>query len=273
MFGNSAMTVHELHYSRTNTYLIEGDKGNVLFDTGWAGTFPAFRRCVRRLGVPVQRIAYILLSHIHPDHVGIAQEIADCGPVIVVPDAQRSFLHNADGIFEKENSRSFKPIRDERVRFIDLRDSRAFLQELGIDGEVLHTPGHSDDSISLCLDDGTLLVGDLNPLYELDLHRGTTIEESWNRLLARNPTRICYGHAKTVELNNGKEKEPEGFHPDLYQTVSKIVRLIDKGMDLERIQKKTGADPTFIEDVARMYRTHQNVGIQGILDRIEIKER
>ena len=38
-------------------------------------------------------------------------------------------------------------------------------------------------------------------------------------------------------------------------------------------QKKTGADMAFIEDVSRMYLTHQNVGVQGILDRIEIKNR
>ncbi len=265
------MTVYELHYTNTNTYLIEGGRGNLLFDTGWAGSFPAFRRCVRKLGVPVQDIDYILLSHFHPDHMGIAQEIADCGPVIIVPDIQRGFLHRSDAVFGKENNHSFKPILDEHVRFLDLRDSRSFLQELGIDGEILHTPGHSDDSISLCLDDGALLVGDLNPLYELDLHRGTEIEESWNRLLVRNPNIIYYGHAKTVELNDGKEKEQEEPRADRYQTVSKIVRFMDKGMDLERIQKKTGADPTFIEDVARMYRTHQNIGIQGILDRIEIK--
>ena len=37
------------------------------------------------------------------------------------------------------------------------------------------------------------------------------------------------------------------------------------------IARKTGADPVFVQDVARMYLTHQNVGVQGILDRIEIK--
>lgn len=36
------MTIHELKYSNTNTYLIEGDRGRILFDAGWAGTFPAF---------------------------------------------------------------------------------------------------------------------------------------------------------------------------------------------------------------------------------------
>ena len=49
------------------------------------------------------------------------------------------------------------------------------------------------------------------------------------------------------------------------------MKWIDKGYTLQKIQKKTGADKVFIEDVTRMYLTHQNVGVQGILDRIEIK--
>ena len=64
------------------------------------------------------------------------------------------------------------------------------LQAEGIAGEILHTPGHSDDSISLLLDDGSLFVGDLNPLYELELHKGTKIYESWEQLLARNPVKV-----------------------------------------------------------------------------------
>ena len=51
------------------------------------------------------------------------------------------------------------------------------------------------------------------------------------------------------------------------------MKMIDKGYHLQKIRKKTGADETFIEDVMRMYLTHQNVGVQGILDRIEIKNR
>ena len=60
---------------------------------------------------------------------------------------------------------------------------------------------------------------------------------------------------------------------NLYALVSRINKMIDKGYHLQKIQKKTGADEAFIEDVMRMYLTHQNIGIQGILDRIEIKNR
>ncbi len=265
------MTIHELKYSNTNTYLIEGDKGKLLFDTGWAGSFPAFCKEMGELGIPVQSINNILISHFHPDHMGIAQEIADLGSVIVVADVQQGFLHHADDIFEKEGNKGFKPVLDEKVRSLEIRDSREFLQKLGIQGEILYTPGHSEDSISLCLDDGSLFVGDLNPLYELELHKGTQIEESWNRLLSRQPRKVYYGHAMKAEI--GLERSAPMSSGDRFELVSRIIKYIDKGMNLDKITKKTAADKTFVEDVARMYLTHQNVGVQGILDRIEIKGR
>ncbi len=265
------MTIHELKYSNTNTYLIEGDKGKLLFDTGWAGTFPAFCKEMGELHIPVQDIDHILISHFHPDHMGIAQEIADLGPVIAAEDVQQGFLHNADSVFEKEGNKAFKPVSDEKVRIINIQDSRKFLGEMGIHGEIVYTPGHSDDSISLCLDDGSLFVGDLNPLYELELHKGTLIEESWNKLLALQPVTVYYGHAKKAEIGSECSKSMQSG--DRFELVSKIMKYIDKGMNIDKIAKKTGADKTFIEDVARMYLTHQNVGVQGILDRIEIKGR
>ena len=91
---------------------------------------------------------------------------------------------------------------------------------------------------------------------------------------------MFYGHAKTAVLRDedtpkGQENDggPGGDRKDLYLLVSRIMKYIDKGCSMERIRKKTGADPVFIEDVNRMYLTHRNVGVQGILDRIEIKGR
>ena len=268
------MKIHELKYASTNTYLIEGDSGMLLFDTGWAGTFPMFLRAMGELNIPVQKISYILISHFHPDHTGIAQQIADQGAVLLVADVQREHIHSSDAIFAKEKNTAFCPIKDERVRFFSAGESRAVLKELGIDGQVIHTPGHSDDSISLLLDDGSLFVGDLNPLYELEIHRGTQIGDSWDKLLAHNPKVIYYGHANKALLSqDGQKTRQEPCEDDSYVLVSEIMRLIDKRCDVKKIQKKTGADSAFIQDVMRMYLTHQNVGVQGILDRIEIKNR
>ncbi|MBR4758655.1 MAG: MBL fold metallo-hydrolase, partial [Lachnospiraceae bacterium] len=188
------MRIHKLNYSNTNTYLIEGDSdsGKLLFDTGWAGTFPAFCRAMGEIRIPVQDINFILISHFHPDHMGIAQDIADQGPVILAADVQKDFLHSSDAIFFREKNTAFRSIEDDKVRFFSLTDSRKTLREIGIAGQILHTPGHSDDSISLMLDDGNLFVGDLNPLYELELHEGTQIGESWQRLLALEPKVVYY---------------------------------------------------------------------------------
>ena len=275
------MKVRELRYCNTNTFLIEGDHGKLLFDTGWAGTFPLFCRALGELKVSVQEISYVMISHFHPDHMGIAQEIADQGAVLLIPEVQKPFLHAADAIFAKEKGTRFVPVRDDRVRFFSIEESRAVLKELGIDGQVIHTPGHSDDSISLWLDEGDLFVGDLNPLYELELHKGTQIGESWDKLLKLQPHMVYYGHAKSAKL------EPQKRHPDddpkaetenqtlscneKYALVSKMMKMIDKGYDVKKIQKKTHADEKFIENVMRMYLTHQNVRVQGILDRIELR--
>ena len=263
------MVIHELKYSNTNTYLIESAEGKVLFDTGWAGTMPAFCKCIGDLHVSAQDIDYLLISHFHPDHMGIAQEIANLGVTIVVMDVQTPYVHMADSVFAKEEKNRFVPIVDERIKVVSITESRGFLRSIGIAGEVLHTPGHSDDSISLWLDDGMLFVGDLNPLYELELHKGTTIDESWKHLLALNPKIVYYGHAKTAVLDTASDDVV--MEGDLFNMVERIMKYIDKGFSIDKIQRKTGADKVFIEDVNRMYLTHQNVGVQGILDRIEIK--
>ncbi|MBR6321268.1 MAG: hypothetical protein IKR59_00235, partial [Lachnospiraceae bacterium] len=137
-------------------------------------------------------------------------------------------------------------------------------------------------------DSGECFVGDLNPLYELELHRGSKIGDSWEKLLAHRLKTVYYWHAKTAVLERdaasdndvqavtaaapGKKRDlMPADDKDRYRLVSKIMKCIDRHMDAEKIRKKTGADPVLIEDVTRMYLTHRNVGVQGILDRIEIK--
>ena len=45
------------------------------------------------------------ISHFHPDHMGIAQEIADYGPVIVITDFQKNYVHSSDGILTKDSKK------------------------------------------------------------------------------------------------------------------------------------------------------------------------
>ena len=288
-------SIFELHYSKTNTYLIEGSKKTILFDTGWAGSFGEFERELHRNKKSVADIDYILMSHYHPDHCGLAQEIADKGAVILAADVQAAFFHYADAVYEKEGNKSFMPVKDSKVKVISCAESREFLSAVGIDGELLYTPGHSDDSITLILDEGSAFVGDLNPLYELELHKGTQIEDSWNLIFSHNPKTLYYGHAKKHRMDEADEKTSEERKPEktqkvsffsklfgrsqkkevdeTYTLVSDIMSMIDSGTNIDRICKITGADRVLVEDINRMYLTHPGVSVQGILDRIEIKGR
>ncbi len=218
------MKIHELHYSNTNTYLIEGEKGMLLFDTGWAGTFPALCKALGEIKAAVQDIDYILISHYHPDHMGIAQEIADQGAVLLVPDVQVNYLHTADSVFEKEKNRAFIPVYDDKVRKMTIEEGAAVLSGIGLSGRIIYTPGHSDDSISLYLESGDLFVGDLNPLYELEMHKGTQIEESWNELLSLKPKRVYYGHAKTATIGENKESRETDSTEDFAKIFNERVR-------------------------------------------------
>ena len=264
-----------IKYGTTNTYLIKGTKGSILFDTGWAGTLRDFCRAMGEAGEKVQDITYLLISHYHPDHMGIAQEIADMGATILAVDIQTDYLHSSDQILQKDKRAEFKPIRDENVRVIRLEESRQVLKELGIDGCIYSTPGHSDDSISLLLDTGELFVGDLNPLYELELHKGSQIEKTWSFLLDKHPKKVYYGHAPAVDLRtpplSGLLNRRTSL--DIHALVQKVIKLADKRLSIDAIAQITGSDRVFVEDVIRMYVTHPGVSIQGILDRIEIKGR
>ena len=280
--------VIELKYGNTHTYLIKGNNGYILFDTAWAGTFSEFCRELGRLKISIQDIRYILISHFHPDHMGIASDIASNGATIVVFECQREYVHWADHIFAKDSRIEFTPIDDSKIRVLHENQGKDILAELGIEGEIIHTPGHSDDSISLYLHSGELLVGDLNPLYELELHKGNEIYKSWQKLLAMKPAVVYYGHAKKCVLDKNdmnkcvldkndmnkcmlKDASDNQADERVYELVGKIMNYVDKGRSVDSICKKTKAKKEFVEDVTRMYLTHKDVGVQGILDRIEIK--
>jgi len=60
-----------------NIYLIQGDNGYLLVDTGWSTeeAFSSLKRQLAELGVGFEDISQILITHIHPDHYGLAGKL------------------------------------------------------------------------------------------------------------------------------------------------------------------------------------------------------
>ena len=181
-----------LKYGNTNCYYIEGKNGSVLLDTDWAGTLQLFYSKIKELNI--KSIDYLLITHYHPDHMGIAQDIVEnMNAKLLVVDVQQDYIHSSDKIFENDKNIRFKPIITKPI-IIYCEQSRKFLNELGIDGEIIYTPGHSDDSISLILDKGIAFVGDLYDLNSAAAFNDEKITDSWERILSHNISKICYGH-------------------------------------------------------------------------------
>ena len=181
-----------LKYGNTNCYYIEGKNGSVLLDTDWAGTLQLFYSKIKELNI--KSIDYLLITHYHPDHMGIAQDIVEnMNAKLLVVDVQQDYIHSSDKIFENDKNIRFKPIITKPI-IISCEQSRKFLNELGIDGEIIYTPGHSDDSISLILDKGIAFVGDLYDLNSAAAFNDEKITDSWERILSHNISKIYYGH-------------------------------------------------------------------------------
>lgn len=187
------MTV-KLKYGNTNTYYIPGRGGGLLVDTDYAGTLGAFYRALKQKGLGLTDIAWVMATHYHPDHMGLIPQLMDQGVKLLLVEGQEAGLHFSDRIFAREG-RAFQPIRQEAATRISPAESRRFLERLGIAGEILPTPSHSPDSVSLLLDDGDCLVGDLEPLeYLAGYGENLPLRRDWDAILSHRPRRILYGH-------------------------------------------------------------------------------
>ena len=191
----------KLRYGNTNTFYIPGTEGGLLLDTDWAGTLPPFFKAIKAAGIERKAITNLLVTHYHPDHMGLAGELQQLGVKLLIIDVQLPFVHASDGIFARDKRLSYRAADEKAATVISCAESREALKRLGIDGEILHTPSHSEDSISLLLDDGSCLVGDLEPLaYLAGYEENPALKSDWEQILRRHPKRILYAHANEQRL-------------------------------------------------------------------------
>lgn len=188
--------ITKIKYGNTNTFLVQGKSGSILIDTDYAGTMPMFYRAIKENGITVNDIDYVLASHYHPDHIGLVSELMEQGVKLLLVDSQIGSVHYSDGIFSRTPKLGYKPIDESSATIISAEDSRDFLNELGIEGEIILTQSHSEDSISLILDDGTCFVGDLEPYEYLGGYEDNeSLKDDWDKVLSYNPKVVFYAHA------------------------------------------------------------------------------
>lgn len=185
-----------IKYGNTNTFFVCKTGKGILIDTDWAGKLSEFYKEIKNNGIAISDIACILVTHYHPDHMGIVSELMKIGIKLVVIDIQQDFIHYSDKIFQRDKRLNYKPIIDENADIITCSESREYLKKFDIDGEIIHTPGHSDDSILVILDEGVAIVGDLDPVDVVDAYEDKKeLKDSWEKIIYYRPSVVYYGHA------------------------------------------------------------------------------
>jgi len=198
-------------------YLIRG-KTIVMIDGGVPNKLRAFKKKLSKLHIHPEEIKLIVLTHSHFDHAGSARHIRDwTGAKIAIHEKERVFLEEGGMIIPKGVNLwgkitqpvlfpFFKRISFPKVEAdIVITGNEFLLSEYGIDGKIIHTPGHTPGSISVLLNTGEAFVGCMAhngfpfrrkpglPIYAENI---IELKESWKRLIDIGAKIVFPGHGK-----------------------------------------------------------------------------
>lgn len=163
-------TIPILPWGMLNAFLVTAPGGTILVDTGLPASTRAIARALQAEGLVWQDIKLIILTHGHIDHAGSAANIRRLtGAPVLYHAAETPYCMGEKPILRPTRlfgrlfrltgaiERPFPPVTADI-----LMEGRTFdLTTLGLDGTVLHTPGHTPGSVSLLLPSGCVLAGDL----------------------------------------------------------------------------------------------------------------
>jgi hydroxyacylglutathione hydrolase len=206
----------KLNLSIVNVYLVTAPRV-VVIDTGAPGSVPKIVAALARQGFRPTDISLILLTHAHSDHAGSAAELRTISKApVAVHEEDVPMLRRGDNgkmvatDWEAAMSQPFvdRPFPGLEPDIVLNNESR--LDDLGMEAQLLHTPGHTEGSISLLFENGDGIVGDVlrggwlggtlfatqpkYPFFLYDLNDKGRIHGSVQRLLGAGVKRFYTGH-------------------------------------------------------------------------------
>lgn len=184
------MKIINVGYRSVNCYLIVTEKAKLLIDVGWPGGMAELKCSMAQNGFSVKQVTHVLVTHYHMDHGALAQEMKTKGAKLIVMENQKTHL-NTQKKFIKPPLVYHEISNNDNLELAQ-NDSRAFLKNIGLDGEIIATPGHGPDHVTLVLDMGIAFTGDLPP--ENASRPDSDAFRDWQRLHSMNVKRIYPAH-------------------------------------------------------------------------------
>jgi glyoxylase-like metal-dependent hydrolase (beta-lactamase superfamily II) len=244
-----------------NVYLLEGTNGNLLIDAGW-NTPEAFTALKQELlvdGFQIKDISHIAITHLHPDHYGLAGRIKEIsGAKILMSEVESSMLEQrymdvsslldsvteflgASGIPKDDLpqfSKASMPVLDfvVPVKPDEMLNAESTIEMEPFKLKVIMTPGHSPGHICFYepnrkyLFAGDHILSDISPHIGLHPQSGENpLSDYLNSLQAMKELEVKFvfpGHGGVFSGLNQKIEALMGHHQEREW---EIMKLISKG--------------------------------------------
>lgn len=160
-----------IYFGRSNVFLVSGKNCNILIDTSPGSKWKHVEKSLNDLNI--KKIDYLILTHSHYDHAANAARIRrEYRAKVIIHKDEAVYLENGKNTPTKGSAFFTKSLIDKNTpaflksRFFEVCkpdiviDDNYDLNSLGINGLILHTPGHTTGSQSIIIDDEIALTGD-----------------------------------------------------------------------------------------------------------------
>jgi glyoxylase-like metal-dependent hydrolase (beta-lactamase superfamily II) len=198
-------------------YIIKGD-GCIMIDVGPSFAFSAVKDWFNSLPINPGDINLVIITHSHFDHAGAIADVKDLtGAQVAIHEKEQEMLRTGHSSLPTPTTTwgrislgLMKPL-DRIFEYpgvepdLIIGDEGLALDDYGIRGKIIHTPGHTDGSLSVLLEDGTAFVGCMthnappfrlspkHPIFADDLDQ---LWSSWKVLLDQGAKEIYPGHGR-----------------------------------------------------------------------------
>jgi len=198
---------------KSNAYLIPSRNGYVLVDTGVKGKEKFIKKILEKNNASFKDIELIIVTHVHYDHVGSLSILKSLTNAKVMVH-RKEYELLASGVSDSPKgtmkiSKAISIIANkvtkgtfEGVKADILVDDTYDLSIFGINGGVIHTPGHTIGSICILIEEDHLICGDTffnvlkNSVYPPFANIEKELLKSWIRIKEINPKLFYPGHGE-----------------------------------------------------------------------------
>jgi hydroxyacylglutathione hydrolase len=209
--------VFQVLSGRSNSYMISNDEQNILVDTGKETAFSKLRENIKTLGLDNSDISHLILTHTHFDHCQSAYQIKsenNC-QIVVSENAAVSISNGYTKLPEGTLLTTKLVARIGQFTGKKRFGYKTFIPDFLISGDdefqmnnydlsIIETPGHSQDSISIIIDNEIAIVGDVmfgafrNSVFPPYADSIETMVGSWEKLLNTDCEIFLPGHGREI---------------------------------------------------------------------------